>query len=64
MDLKSKFVNKWTKMRLCPILWADTLGRHSKETDEVLHSMNVTPIYIDGIINYCDSKCIHRELLS
>lgn len=44
--------------------WAYTWGLHSKEADEVLHSMNITPIYVDGIMNYCDSKCIHRELLS
>lgn len=43
---------------------AYTWDRHTKETDAVLHSIQIVPLYIDGEKNYNDNDVIHRELLS
>ena len=42
---------------------AYTWGRHTKDTDRILQSMNITPVYIDGMKNYNKPSIIHRELL-
>jgi len=42
--------------------WAYAWGRHSKMTDDYLLEKNIIPIYMDGVMNYNDSRCIHREL--
>lgn len=43
--------------------WAYTWGRHNSMTDRVLKEKGITPVYIDGMKNYKDASCIHRELL-
>ena len=43
--------------------WAYTWGRHNSMTDRVLKEKGITPVYIDGMKNYNDACCIHRELL-
>ena len=43
--------------------WAYTWGRHNSMTDRVLKEKGITPVYIDGMKNYNDASCIHRELL-
>lgn len=42
---------------------AYTWGRHTNKTDAILQSLNITPVYIDGMKNYNDYNIIHRELL-
>lgn len=43
--------------------WAYTWGRHNAMTDRVLKEKGIIPVFIDGMKNYNDSTCIHRELL-
>ena len=42
---------------------AYTWGRHNGKTDAVLEGFNLTPVLMDGQMNYNDSRLIHRELL-
>ena len=42
---------------------AYTWGRHTLKTDLILKSLDIIPIYIDGMKNYNDKNVIHRELL-
>ena len=42
---------------------AYTWGRYTMQTDEILHSKQITPVYVDGMKNYNESNIIHRELL-
>ncbi len=42
---------------------AYTWGRHNATTDAMLKEHNIIPVYIDGMKNYNDASCIHRELL-
>lgn len=42
---------------------AYTWGRHNAQTDAILKEMNIIPVLIDGMKNYNDASCIHRELL-
>ena len=42
---------------------AYTWGRHTEETDAILLSKGITPVYIDGMKNYNEQTKIHRELL-
>lgn len=39
---------------------AYTWGSYTKENDEVLHSMGIVPVKINGRVNYNDSSCIDR----
>lgn len=43
--------------------WAYTWGRHNVMTDEILKEKRIVPVYMDGMKNYIDANCIHRELL-
>lgn len=43
--------------------WAYTWGRHARAHDEYLLSNGIVPVLIDGMKNYNDATCIHRELL-
>lgn len=43
--------------------WAYTWGRHNVMTDRVLRDKGIIPVYVDGMKNYNDATCIHRELL-
>ena len=38
-------------------------GKHNRNTDEVLRQYSITPILVDGEMNYNDVSCIHRESL-
>lgn len=42
---------------------AYTWGRYTLQTDILLNSLNITPVYVDGMKNYNDKNVIHRELL-
>lgn len=42
---------------------AYTWGRHTSKTNAYLLSHGIKPVYIDGAMNFCDSKVIHRELI-
>ena len=42
---------------------AYTWGRHNTQTDAILKEYNMIPVLIDGMKNYNDASCIHRELL-
>ncbi len=42
---------------------AYTWGRHNATTDAILQEYNIIPVYMDGMKNYNDASCIHRELL-
>jgi len=65
-----KFVDK-TLMTQSTILnlksqinfWAYTWGHHNPMTDRVLAENGIIPVYMDGMENYNDASCIHRELL-
>lgn len=48
--------------RLVPF-WAYTWGRHNDTTDDVLKEYNLTPVLMDGLKNFNDNQCIHRELI-
>ena len=41
---------------------AYTWGNHNKETDRFLNRMKLTPVLMDGQMNFNNSKLIHREL--
>lgn len=43
--------------------WAYTWGRHTQAHDNYLLSKGIVPVLIDGMKNYNDPTCIHRELL-
>lgn len=43
--------------------WAYTWGRHSLESDGILREYGITPVLIDGMKNYNNYLCIHRELM-
>ena len=43
--------------------WAYTWGRHTQRHDDYLLSKGIVPVLIDGMKNYNDAACIHRELL-
>lgn len=43
---------------------AYTWGHHSRELDQVLTNRGLTPVLMDGQVNYADSAMIHRELFS
>ena len=43
--------------------YAYKYGKHNRNTDEVLHQYNLTPILVDGEKNYNDASYIHRESL-
>lgn len=42
---------------------AYTWGRHNAQTDAILKENNIIPVLMDGMKNYNDASCIHRELL-
>ena len=42
---------------------AYTWGRRNSQTDWYLRSIQVISVYIDGMKNYNESNCIHREIL-
>jgi peptidoglycan/xylan/chitin deacetylase (PgdA/CDA1 family) len=42
---------------------AYTWGRYKKQTNDILKNLCVTPVYVDGIKNYNEPNCIHRENL-
>lgn len=44
--------------------WAYTWGKHNTVTDECLRKHRITPVYVDGMKNFNDSRFIHREVLS
>lgn len=41
---------------------AYTYGRHNHKVDTELYEAHIIPVLIDGMKNYEDSQCIHREL--
>lgn len=61
-----------TSVRLLPIMGetgegafhAYTWGQHNAQTDAILRENNIIPVYVDGMKNYNDASCIHRELLN
>ena len=46
-----------------PLFHAYTWGRHNATTDAILQENNIIPVYMDGMKNYNDASCVHRELL-
>ena len=42
---------------------AYTWGLHTTETNDILKSLRIIPVYINGMKNYNEIKSIHRELL-
>lgn len=46
----------------CPY-YAYTYGMHTEASDEILKKKNLIPVYVDGVKNFNESSCIHRELL-
>lgn len=42
---------------------AYTWGRCTNETNDILKNLCVTPVYVDGMKNYNEPNCIHREIL-
>lgn len=43
--------------------WAYTWGRYNAMTEKVLREKGIVSVRIDGMKNYNDTNCIHRELL-
>ena len=42
---------------------AYTWGRRTKETNDILKNLCVTPVYMDEMKNYNEINYIHREIL-
>lgn len=43
--------------------YAYTYGVRTDKYDEILHTQNLIPVYMDGSVNYNDKNCIHREMI-
>lgn len=43
--------------------YAFTFGRHTNKQLEFLNHQNLVPVLIDGMVNYDDVSCIHRECI-
>ena len=43
--------------------WAYTYGRHTAHNNDILLAHHLITVFMDGMKNYNDSTCIHRELL-
>lgn len=43
--------------------YAFTFGRHLVKQMEFLDQQNLVPVLIDGMVNYDDASCIHRECI-
>ncbi len=46
------------------VFHAYTWGRHNAQTDAILKENNIIPVLMDGMKNYNDASCIHRELFN
>lgn len=44
--------------------WAYTWGRHSVISDKILADLQIPIVLVDGMINYSNRLCLHRELLT
>jgi len=44
--------------------WAYTWGYYTTMTDKYLREKNIIPVYVDGMKNYDNFNCIHREFLN
>ena len=43
--------------------YAFTFGRHTFKQLEFLKQQNLVPVLMDGVVNYDDASCIHRECI-
>lgn len=43
--------------------WAYTWGRYTVETNQILRTNEIIPVYVNGMKNYTNEGCINRELL-
>ena len=43
--------------------WAYTWGRYTVETNQILRTNEIIPVYVNGIKNYTNEGFINRELL-
>lgn len=43
--------------------YAFTFGRHTNKQLEFLDLQNLVPVLMDGMVNYDDASCIHRECI-
>lgn len=59
---QSSIINSGSDQSFIPF-WAYTWGRHNAMTDRVLKEKGIIPVYMDGMKNYNDNGCVHRELL-
>lgn len=59
---QSSIINSGSDQSFIPF-WAYTWGLHNAVTDRVLTDKGIIPVYIDGMKNFNDNTCIHRELL-
>lgn len=62
-EFVDKSIAKTSKMDGYISFWAYTWGRHNMMSDSILRENSIIPVYIDGMKNYNDASCIHRELL-
>ena len=56
-------IQKFSSSKHYVPFYAYKYGKHNRNTDEVLHQYNLTPILVDGEKNYNDASYIHRESL-
>jgi peptidoglycan/xylan/chitin deacetylase (PgdA/CDA1 family) len=62
-DSVSKSEEYLTPMKGKVPFYAFTFGRHTTKQLEFLEQHSLVPVLIDGIVNYDDASCIHRECI-
>lgn len=62
VSLEKSIANLASRSNYIPF-WAYTWGRHNVATDELLRVEKIIPVLMDGMMNFSDSTCVHRELL-
>ena len=65
-DFRESIENSLRVLRVFPCFipyHAYTYGRHNKKTDKVLFELGLTPVFMNGSMNYTDTLFVNRELL-
>ena len=56
-------IQKFSSSKHYVPFYAYKYGKHNQNTDKVLRQYGLTPVLVDGEMNYNDASCIHRESL-
>lgn len=63
IDFATQSIDATSQLKGLIPFWAYTWGRHTIMTDKILRAKHITPVLMDGMKNFDDTSCIHRELL-